>query len=31
MMYEHELVYRGGTVINNIQEEGTAVKVLRKR
>ena len=31
MMYEHEMVSRGRTVINNIQEEGIAVKVLRKR
>ena len=30
-MYENDLVSLGGTVLNNIQEEGTAVKVLRKR
>ena len=31
MMYEHELVSRGEAIINNIQEEGTALKVLRKK
>ena len=31
MMYLYELVSRGGTLINNTQEEWIAVKVLRKR
>ena len=31
MMYEHELVSQEGTIINKIQEEGTSVKILRKR